>query len=99
MIRNTLKLPKILFLHKTNKRCNENKSGMFHAFVVMTSLALNSKLCNTLTLLSLTKALQNFVQDSFFLKLTKICHKDRGKVLASGPLQTIVQISHYSIFK
>ena len=45
----------------------------------------------------LTKTLQNFVQDSFFIKLTKICHKDWGKVLVSGPLESIVEISHLPI--
>ena len=67
-------------------------------FAGMTSRTLSSKLCNFIALLNLTKALQNFVQDSFSIKLTKICHKDSGEVLASGPLQTIVQISHNSIF-
>ena len=99
MVRNTINLPMMLFIHKTNKICKENKGEMFRTFAGITSLTLNSKLCNFITLLNLTKMLQNFVQDSFFIKLTKICHKDRGKVLASGPLQTLVRISHYFIFQ
>ena len=47
----------------------------------------------------LTKALQNFVQDSFSIKLKNIWYKDWGKVLVSGPLKPIVQILHYSIFQ
>ena len=94
MVRNTLKLTKMLFLHKTNTKCKENKSEMFRTFAGMTSLTLNSKLCDFIILLNLTNTLQNFVQDSFSIKLTKICHKDR----CEGPLQTIVQISHHSIF-
>ena len=31
------------------------------------------------------KTPQKFVQDSFFTKVTKACHKNRGKFLASGP--------------
>ena len=97
--KNTIKIPKILFFNKTNKKCAENKGEVFRKIAGMTSLTLNSKLCKFLTLLSLTKMLQNFVQDSFFLKLTKTCHKDRDEVLASGPLQTIIQILHNSIFQ
>ena len=66
-------------------------------FAGMTSRTLSSKLCNFIALLNLTKALQNFVQDSFSIKLTKICHKDWGKVLVSGPLESIVEISHLPI--
>ena len=98
MVRNTLKLTKMLFFHKTNTQCKENKSEMFRTFAGMTSLTLNSKLCDFIILLNLTNTLQNFVQDSFSIKLTKICHKDRGEDFVIGPLQTIVQISHHSIF-
>ena len=49
---------------------------MFCTFAGMTSLTLNSKLCNFITLWNLTKTLQNFVQSSFSIKLRKICHKD-----------------------
>ena len=99
MVRNTIKLTKILFLHKRNTKYKENKGEMSRKFAGMTSLTLNSKLCNFIILLNLTKTLQNFVQDSFSMKLTKICHKDRREDFVSGPLQTKVQISHHSIIQ
>ena len=55
------------------------------ALVGMMSLASNSKLCNFITSLKLIKTPQKFVQGSFSVKLIKICHKNRGEVLASGP--------------
>ena len=39
----------------------------------------------TLWLYNFGKTLKNFVWDSFYVKLTEICHKNRGGVLASSP--------------
>ena len=44
------------------------------------------KLCNFITSLKPIKTSQNFAKSSFFTKLITIYHKNRGEVLASGPL-------------
>ena len=59
---------------------------MFCPFVGMTSLMLNLKFSNFVTLLKLIKTPQNFVPVSFYTKLTKICHKNMDEFFVSGPL-------------
>ena len=43
MVKNTMKLYRRLFLHKTNKNAKETKGNMIFTFVGMTSLPLNSE--------------------------------------------------------
>ena len=71
MVKNTIRLPKILFSIKQTKRCKEDKGKMFRTFAGMTSLTLNSKLCKFITLLNLTKTLQNFGARLFLHKIDK----------------------------
>ena len=49
MVKNTIRLPKILFSIKQTKKCKEDKGKMFRTFAGMTSLTLNSKLCKFIT--------------------------------------------------
>ena len=74
------------FFIKLTKICEENQVRNVLFFRCMTSLTPNLKLCNFRTLWKLIKLPQNFVQVSFYILLTKICHKDRA-VLASVLLQ------------
>ena len=52
----------------------------------MTSLTPVSKVSNFITLWELIKTLQNFVQGSFSIESLKLCHKNKGDFLGSGPL-------------
>ena len=77
----SIKLYRIFFLHKSNKK---TWVKTFCTFAGMTSLTLNSKLYNLIVSWNLIKTQQNFAQNSFSIKLRKISHKNRGEVLASG---------------
>lgn len=79
MVKNTKTLYVVLFLNKTSKECKKTQQVMFCIFAIMMSLTLNSKFCKVITSWNLTKMSQNFVQDSFSINLTKICHKSKGK--------------------
>ena len=83
---NTIKLYRRIFFYKANKKCKKTRGEMFCTFAGMTSLMLNSKLYIFITYWNLIKVRQNFVKDPFSIKLTKICHKNRGEVLVSSSL-------------
>ena len=59
---------------------------IFCTFAGMTSLTLNSKLCNYTVSWNLTKTPQNFVKGSLSIKLTKKCHKNKGNFRPLSPL-------------
>ena len=75
----------LVFSIKLAKKCKENQWKMFCISQVLT---LNSKFCNFTTFWNVTKTPQNFVQDSFSIRLTKICYKNRGEILGSGPFKS-----------
>ena len=60
--------------------------GMFCTFMGMTSLMLNSKLCNFTTSAELVKTGQNAVQGSFSIKSLKLCPKNRVEFFVPGSL-------------
>ena len=75
-----------LFLNKLTEICKKKTGEMLYTFVGMTSLMSNTKLCNFITLLKQIKISQNFSQVSFSIKLTNICHKNRGAAFDSDVL-------------
>ena len=56
---------------------------MFCTFTGITSVTLDSKLCNLITSWELIKAPQNVVHGSISMKSLKLCHKNKGGFLAS----------------
>ena len=86
IIKNTIKPCRRLLLHKINR--NMQRKSRLKCFVHSRYdvITLNSKLYNFITLWKLMKTPQNFLQGSFSVRLTKLCHKNGGKGLASGPL-------------
>ena len=76
MVKNTIKLCRRFFLHKSNMK---RKPGV-------ESLMSNSKLFRFITLGKLIKTPENFVQGFLSVKLTNVCHKNRGEGLVSGSL-------------
>ena len=92
MVKNTIKLYRRLFLHKTNKNWKEIQGKMFFTFGCDVSYA-EFKTCNFITLCKLTETPQNILKGYFCIKLTKICHKNRVVVLGSGPTTPFKGIS------
>ena len=69
------------------RKCIENQG--FNALSIRgydITFILNSKLYNFITSRTLIKTSQNFLQDSFSIKLTKIYHKNRVEISTSGSL-------------
>ena len=92
MVKNTIKLYRRLFLHKTNKKCKEIQGKMFCTFGCDVSYA-EFKTCNLITSCKLIKRLQNLLQGYCSIKLTNICHKNGVDVLDTGPTTTLTEIS------
>ena len=92
MVKNTIKLYRRLFLHKTNKKCKEIQGKMFCTFRCDVSYA-EFKTCNLITSCKLIKRPQNLLQGYCSIKLTNICHKNGVDVLDTGPTTTLTEIS------
>ena len=85
MIKNTTKLCRRFFPHKSNMQMIEMGWNVL-CICSMTALTSNSKLCRFMTPQKVIKTPENFAQGSFSVKLTKICHKNKREGLASSSL-------------
>ena len=85
MVKDTKKLDSMFFSKKNlKKNRKENRGEIFCTFADMASLYLNSTFLNSDQ--NPTKLCARPLSTKIFIKSTKICHKNQGKVLASGPL-------------
>ena len=88
MVKNTMKLCRRFLLYKTNKKCKENQG--WDILYIRGSDVTYSEF-KALRFYNFKKsdqnAKKNFVKGSLSIKALKICHKNKGEVLASGPLK------------
>ena len=87
MVKNTAKLYRTLFLHKTNKKMQRKPGMKFFAHSrVWRQLSWIQNFVTWYFHEIWPKPHRNPVQGSFSIKWTKTCHKNRGEVLRSSRL-------------